>query len=69
MNVFNIDKVIYHIATLCSYQQLILLSQINKQFNNICNNVIDHYDNDALLKEFNIHILNTCVSSLINNIF
>lgn len=54
MNPFNIDEVINHIASICSYQNLIILSQINKQSNTICCCVIDHYDKDALLKEFNI---------------
>lgn len=57
MEIFNIDEVIHHITTVCTYPQLILLSQINNQFNKIFTNVIGHYDHIQLLKELNISML------------
>ena len=69
MNPFNIDEVIYYMTKCCDYPQLIILSMINKQYNKISCSVIDHYDKDTILKEFDIRpLLNTTIPRYTFNI-
>lgn len=44
MDILNVDEVIYNTASICSYKQLIFLSHVNKKYNHICKNFIDHYN-------------------------
>lgn len=64
MDILNVDEVIYNTASICSYIQLILFSNVNKKYNHICKNFIDHYNKSQLMDELNFKSLNSSIKSI-----
>ncbi len=64
MDPFMIDEIIHHALSICSYTKLIILSQLNLKYRNMCQLFIDQYDKYLLMSELNIRVNHTILDSI-----
>ena len=57
MDILNIEEVIFNLASLLNYKELIHLSSINQSYNLIANQMIKTYHYVNIMKELNINVI------------